>query len=340
MIPAGHLVAREQFLLPWDKETRNKPRKTGTLSLLQSDTILNCIGKDFEVIFDKTTGYITSMTYRGDTLINQGPKTYFWRALTDNDLGNGTHGRSGIWKDAGEKAQLKSLRILSVKEETIELLADYALPDSLGAVQMDYNVYGNGMLLISIFYNPLTNNELPDLLRMGTKMSLPKEFQQVEWYGRGPHESYADRKTSAFIGYYNGTLREQYHPYVRPQETGNKTDVRWLAVRNQDNGVLAVGLPLLSANVLPFPYDSLLSVSSKMRQKHGGEIKPGDEVCLFLDLKQQGVGGDNSWGAPVHREYCIPAIPYTYSFILCPFTPGQNLFNLVREAKNIASLKR
>ena len=341
MIPAGHLIAREQFQIPWQEEVNQGPQQVERLSLLQTDSSLVYIGSDFEVIFNKATGYITSMTYHGDLLIQRGPRPCFWRALTDNDLGNGTLVRSGVWKHAGEKAQLTSFRELAIESESTTLQADYLLPDSLGAVQMRYHIHGNGIIQVIVSYTPSLKADLPDLLRIGTKTILPANFSQVEWFGRGPHESYADRKNSAFVGHYSGTIWEQFHPYVRPQETGNKTDVRWIVVSTpQQYGLMAVGLPVLSANALPFDYDSLLFVSSKIRQKHGAEIKPEDEVSLFLDYQQQGVGGDNSWGAPVHPKYCIPAKEYSYSFILCPYSSETDLFNKAETARSFASKKR
>ena len=117
------------------------------------------------------------------------------------------------------------------------------------------------------------------------------EFHNLSWYGRGPHESYQDRKTGAAIGVYSGTVWEQYHPYVRPHENGNKTDVRWIALTNDEGiGLMAVGMPLLSASAHQFLPQVLKYIPDS--QRHGNEIKPGDLIRLNIDYQQMGVGGD------------------------------------------------
>jgi len=150
-------------------------------------------------------------------------------------------------------------------------------------------------------------------------------LSQVEWLGRGPHENYADRKTSAFVGHYKGSVWEQYFPYVRPQETGNKTDVRWMSVTTEKGiGLLIQGEPTISANVLPFRYEALYHKRKDEPNKHGGSVQQGDANTLFVDYAQIGVGGDNSWGARVHPEYCIPARNYNYTFTIIPVSKNGN----------------
>ena len=147
------------------------------------------------------------------------------------------------------------------------------------------------------------------------QMALPGEYSQMGWYGRGPHESYWDRKTGAAVGLYSGPVEEQIHVYVRPQETGNKTDVRWVALTNKEGaGLLAVGMPLLSVSAWPFTMEDLEEA------EHTHELTRRNQVTLNLDYKQMGVGGDNSWGARTHPEYTLPAKPYSYRFRLTPLS--------------------
>ncbi len=151
-------------------------------------------------------------------------------------------------------------------------------------------------------------------------MRLSDELQNMAWYGRGPHESYWDRKTGAKIGVYRGKVWDQYQPYVRPQENGNKTDVRWAALTNEQGvGLLAVGMPLLSVSAHPFGIEDL-DPGPMMKQRHTIDVKPRDFVTLNLDYKQMGVGGDTSWGARTHEQYRLPAEAYTYTFRLRPFS--------------------
>jgi len=161
---------------------------------------------------------------------------------------------------------------------------------------------------------------LPELPRFGTTMTLPAEFDSIAWYGRGPHESYWDRKTGAALGLYSGAVMEQYFPYIRPQENGNKTDVRWVALWNsRGTGLLAVGMPVLSVSAHHFTIDDFDEGLEK-RNRHTYHLKPRDLVTLNLDWKQMGVGGDTSWGARTHPEYMLPVREYSYAFRLRPFS--------------------
>jgi beta-galactosidase len=135
------------------------------------------------------------------------------------------------------------------------------------------------------------------------QLAIPGEFNMMTWYGRGPHESYWDRKSGASVGIYSGPVEDQIHEYVRPQETGNKTDVRWVALTNKDSvGLLAVGMPLLSVSAWPYTMQDLENA------RHIHELPRRDTITVNLDYKQMGVGGDNSWGARTHPEYTLPAV--------------------------------
>ncbi|MFH1852408.1 MAG: glycoside hydrolase family 2, partial [Candidatus Neomarinimicrobiota bacterium] len=184
-------------------------------------------------------------------------------------------------------------------------------------------------VVIDNYFSP-REESLPALPRFGMTMLLPPAYTRIAWYGRGPHESYWDRKTGAAIGLYGGLIDDQFFRYVRPQETGNKTDVRWLAVSQENGyGLLAVGLPELYAGAYPFRYSELDYVVGS--QRHGSELKRGDVVTLNLDLKQLGIGGDNAWGARPHAKYTLYPREYSYSYRLRPFAPGENPENLYRQ---------
>ena len=161
-------------------------------------------------------------------------------------------------------------------------------------------------------------------------------------FGRGPHESYADRKTSAAIGLYQLPVKEQIHHYSRPQENANKTDVRWLALQNNANsGLLVVGEQPLSASAWPYLQQDIDFIAGKdgsasasglvpVTTKHGAELLMRDLVTVNLDHKQMGVGGDTSWGRLVHKQYRIPAKSHQYTFTLIPYTQQTDLAELAR----------
>lgn len=160
---------------------------------------------------------------------------------------------------------------------------------------------------------------LPEIPRFGMRMIVPAEYEHMTWYGRGPHENYADRKSSAAIGLYQGSVWEQYHPYVRPQETGNKCDVRWVSFTNaKGEGWLIKGEKPLSTSAWNFPMEDIEYIPFDVERKHGGSIEKKDMVWVNIDHQQMGVGGDNTWGAQVHPEYTITPNPITYSFTIQP----------------------
>jgi beta-galactosidase len=153
------------------------------------------------------------------------------------------------------------------------------------------------------------------------QMVLPREFDTITWNGRGPHENYWDRHTSAAVGVYSGKVRDQYHPYIRPQENGYKTDVRWVTLTNAEGvGLLAVGMPLVSTAASCFLPDDY-EFGPEKEQRHPTDMKERDLVVFNVDFKQMGVGGDTSWGAKPHDEYMLfPTREFVYSFRLRPFS--------------------
>ena len=185
--------------------------------------------------------------------------------------------------------------------------------------QTTYTVLGNGVIHVHSSFAP-GYGELPRMPRFGMRMEMPNEFQHLQWYGRGPHESYWDRKAGARVGLFGGLVSEQYHPYIRPQESGNKTDIRWMSLRNDRGiGLLVVGDPLLSGSALHYTQEDLDDGEEK-DQRHSGELRELDLVALNIDFKQMGVGGINSWGPTALPDYSLPYRAYGYSFTLKPYS--------------------
>ncbi|RKE04099.1 beta-galactosidase [Marinifilum flexuosum] len=329
MVPKGHRIAWEQFQLPIHKEvTAIEANQLSALTLNEDQNEIKIDAKGFKLRISKSNGSLNSYKIDGTELIEKDLEPFFWRAVTDNDLGNGTPARCKVWKTAGEKRELLSIETNQISAQQIEVIVKYNLPTASSSYKTKYLVSGNGDVEIENTFVP-NSNDLPMIPRLGMQMQLPKEFSNIEWFGRGPQESMWDRKSGAMLDHYKGTVWEQYHPYVRPQETGNKTDLRWIALTNKDGkGLMAIGAPLLSGSALGFDYKELYHGGKDKPNKHGNAIKQGDVISFQIDYKQMGVGGDNSWGAPVHAEYCIPSQPYQYSFILRPINGEKDLNEL------------
>ncbi|MCD4734655.1 MAG: DUF4981 domain-containing protein [Bacteroidales bacterium] len=170
----------------------------------------------------------------------------------------------------------------------------------------------------------------PEIPRFGLKMELPDKYSNLTWYGRGPYENYWDRNTSAYLGYYESTVKEQYFPYIRPQENGYKTDIRWLSLTDQNGkGLMFLGEPEISFSALNYSINDL-DQGTKTNYKHTNDLIPKDTVFLNIDYRQMGVGGDNSWGARPHPQYTLPFGEYHYSFILRPVKGNEDLSDFGR----------
>ena len=318
-------IAKEQFLLQPVLLKNNRENSSNAEVLETKDYVL--IKEDNNSWrFDKHSGYLISWKL-GEKEILTSPSTLeFWRATTDNDYGAGFHVKADVWKNAGKHLTVSNFSIKT--ENNITTLAFSGNIKEVDAkVGIKYVFFGEDKFGVEINYTT-KNDSLPSMPRFGFRFNLKPEFKHMQWYGRGPHESYSDRKTSAFIGNYQGLIQDQYHPYVRAQESGNKTDCR--SVRISSNNML-IGIHSntpFETGVWEFNYDDLYLnegengdnlTAGKIitgTNKHGSQIIPGEQLTLILSHKQMGVGGDNSWGAMPHHKYLLTDKQYSFSFIL------------------------
>jgi hypothetical protein len=255
----------------------------------------------------------------GRPLIAGGPRLNVWRAPTDNDVHIAREWRKAGLDRLGQdirRVALVQVHPQAVQWEVEAVLAGYMLRPAFG-VQYRYTFFGSGDLLIETAVKPL--KELPVLPRLGLQMRLPGSLDRFAWYGRGPHESYADRQESARVGVYSGAVKDQYVPYVLPQEYGNKSGVRWAAITDlQGHGLLALapqGGPLLNVSVQEFTTEAITAA------KHTFDLKPCGETILNLDALQAGLGS-NSCGPGPLEKYLIKPEEMAFSVRLRPFASG------------------
>lgn len=273
--------------------------------------------KEVTAIFNKTTGLLKSYQFQGKEFLKEEPVPYFWRAPTDNDFGNRMPQRCAVWLKASHNRQLQKFEYKKLSEDQVKVETTLLLPDVPAKYKITFILTSQGELLCQNSFTPLSEKELPEIPRMGVKFILPSSFSHLEWYGRGPHENYVDRKSSAFIGRYQDNVRAMKNPYVTAQEYGNRCENRWLVIRNEAGlGLMVVGLPDFEFSALPNTPDDL---TQKWRgELHAYQVEPRDLTCLLICDMVTGVGGDDSWGARPHPQYEIPARPYDYAFILRP----------------------
>jgi beta-galactosidase len=331
ILPAGQTCATAQFRLPVYTDRQLIPiEQYSDMKKSVAGEKITIKGKDFSVTFDQAAGLMVSLKFKGAELIKEPVVLDFWRAPTDNDFGNNLPERCAIWKDAGKNARL----VHSFFDQPNPRLAvfDYtfALSDSSGifaTVAMRYKIYGSGDVMVEYQFEK-KRDSLPEIPRIGMNMILRREFDKVKWYGRGPGENYWDRKSASDIGLYKNSVAGLYTPYIRPQENGYHTDVRWLGLSNgKGQGLLVIGEPIFCFSAhhnkredftsLQRNYDERLKNPAQYN-RHTVDVVPQDLVSLYIDLGQMGVGGDNSWGAQTHPEYRIEGKSYHYRFRLKP----------------------
>jgi len=319
-IPKGHVVAAEQFALPSAAKAAVKS-ETALPQLLVEDgpRFLRVTGESFGVRFDRLTGSLDSFTHEGVELIGAGLEPNYWRAPTDNDFGNQMPRRLAVWRQASRYRTLRTIEAATSIPGQVVVTVAYSLAG--GQTQtLEYTVGGDGRVAVRSTLKLKSGAKLPELPRFGIRMAMPQGFDRVQWLGRGPFENYWDRKTAAFVGLYEMTAAEP-SPYVSPQEFGNRTDTRWVAVRNASgHGLLITGDPVLEFSAHPYWPEDLTQESRG--SKHPPEVQKRDFVCLTLDAAQMGVGGDDSWGARVHPQYTLPAKDYAFTLTLRPLGPG------------------
>jgi len=313
----GHVLAWDQLQIPFASPPAPTAETTSMekLELKESNKNIKVKGGDFVLTIGKQSGAIESFKFEGTELAASPLVPNFWRVPIDNDNGNGMPKRLGVWKNAGQDRTVNSVEAEKLSSNVIRIVAKATLPAGNCDYTTIYTVYGSGDVIVESQLKNPQNAELPELPRFGMQMAIPANFNRMSWYGRGPHETYWDRKTGAAVGIYSGQVEDLIHAYVRPQENGNKTNVRWVTLTDDDGtGLLAVGMPLLSISAWPYTTEQL------ERAKHIHELPENySNITLNLDYKQMGVGGDDSWGARTHPEYTLPAGDYSYSFRLCPY---------------------
>lgn len=321
LLGKGHVLACEQFELPF-KEGSNKIKTSSmpTVTATDSDSSIRIKGKNFSLVFDKLSGTIASFFYEGHALIEQGPLPNFRRAPTDNDVGNRMFEKCKPWYDASENRQVSSVTLDKSNAKAPKITVRFTFPEASSQMVTVYTITGNGDVIVD---NKLeTGQNQPYLPRLGMNLKLSASLNQVDWFGRGPFENYQDRKTAAFVGIYHSTPTEMYTPYVRPQENGYRTNVKWLSLSDGTSvGLLIDGSPALGFSSLPYTYDDLKGFEHS--GKHGNLLNKQSFTDLNLDYLQCGVGGDDSWGAWPMDKYLIPAKNYSWSYRLRPYLPRQ-----------------
>lgn len=313
---SGHVVAWDQFRMPYGLSPA--PAAAGVAATAGPELNVNetadavvLRGERFVARIGKASGALEAYEVQGRQLVAGPLAPNFWRAPLDNDRGNQMLKRLGVWRTAAAERKVTNVSVERLGTSAARVTAEATLPPAGSRTRTSFTVYGSGVVEVESAITPAAG--APELPRVGMQLQIPGEFRRVEWYGRGPHETYWDRRTGAPVGLYRSTVDELWTPYVEPQETGNRTDVRWVEFTNAEGfGLRALGQPELYFSAWPFPMSEL------ERAKHSADIRMSKEITVNLDHLQMGVGGDDSWGAQPHTQYRLPAKHYEYRFRLMP----------------------
>lgn len=307
-----HIVAEEQFVLqPYSFPTACPE---GKIEVERGDGWIAAYVGQTGAMFHTGNGRLMRYVSEGRDIMKELPEPWFWRAMTDNDWGEGLQRTANVWRTNRRKALGATVEEF---DDRVVVKGEYYLVDAPSYYTTIYTFRADGSLQVEVEWRR-DGEYVPELPRFGMRMSFAEDYKNFKFYGRGPWENYADRCESSFLGLYAQSTDEQLFSYVRPQESGNKTDVRWLELTNAEGvGIRVEGLQSLSVSAMPYRSEDLDPGMTK-KQMHYSDIEPRREVILHVDLAQRGLGGDTSWGASPHDPYRLTADSYSYGYIITP----------------------
>ncbi|MCD0488703.1 DUF4981 domain-containing protein [Pedobacter sp. MC2016-14] len=316
----GYEIAYEQFPLNEISAKTDTPLTYAHLKSLKTKEKLSISGKNFRVEFDLNAAVLSSYTFDGETLIQNGPHPDFWRAPTDNDIGSGFNKSMRMWRNAYNLGKAIDVKFSELETGLFEVVFKKELVNGDAIAEQTFLIYGDGSIRVNNKFTPI-KGDYQLLMRIGNNLAMSKNLNQIQWYGRGPGENYWDRKSATLVGLYTGQVKDQYIPYARPQESGNKTDVRWVSFADKKGKGLKIEYTdsLLNFSAIPYSLDDLDPEQDK-KQYHSGELVARDQIYVHLDLQQTGLQGIDSWGAWPLKEYMVPYQPSTYSYQIRPLT--------------------
>ena len=315
LIDKGQVVARQQFILnpyqfPEIKAEEAKVQKEETESYVK----FNAAGTTLTV--GKWSGWIDYIDVDGEPMLvdRESVTPEFWRAPTDNDYGAWLQQKFGVWKNP----QMK-LKDIEIDDNQVE--AKFEMADVKAELKMTYTLSEDGEIIVRQQLKTDKEAKVSQMFRYGMQLQMPKKFDEVKYYGRGPIENYCDRNSSEFIGVYNNKVADEYFNYVRPQESGNHTDIRWFRVIDKDGkGLEFYSNAPMEANALNYLMSDLDDGPMKDKKvgHHSGDLIERPLTQVHIQQRQMGLGCVNSWGAWPRPEYLVPYQDYDFTFVITP----------------------
>ncbi|MHA1220964.1 MAG: beta-galactosidase small subunit family protein, partial [Candidatus Heimdallarchaeota archaeon] len=319
-----YVIAFDQFKVPFESQSLLYLKKN-TIAEVNYEELEDSIkvsNSKLKVEFSTKSGRIKTFIYEGREFIVKPLTPNFWRAPIDNDLGLIAMAPKFLvpflkrnlykWKRANRQQKLVKMTVDQISPVAVRVKTKSRMPFGLSSMAITYTIYGNGDIQIDFRFYPKAN-----MIRLGMQIAIPADFENISWYGKGPHETQFDRKLGAAVGVYSLKVNEMTHNYVKPQENGNRTDVRWITLRNDTGlGLLIESYSDSLLNISTWPY----SMSDLENAKHINDLPKRDFITVNIDYKQRGVGGDWPAIARTHSEFKLKKNRrYFYSYRIRPF---------------------
>ena len=322
----GHIVAQEQFVCnkyQWreiaderkaaiEKSNAATEESNSAIDVHVTYGIIIVKGEKFELKLSNRNGELYSYEYDGMQMLKSPLKLNFWRPSTDTDRGNYLPVRCATWRAAGGSTNWRNTKVKEIKRidhSTVQIMVEYNIPTTVESwCRIIYTIFGDGCVKVDYHLKP--GQGLPEIPEIGLLFTLPSDFNRIQWYGRGPHENYIDRLKSAHVEIYDAAIEEQMTPYLKPQECGNKVEVRWAKIYGvKPYGLLFEGNPAMEMNALGYLPEEIEMAS------HQCNLPASDKTIVRVNYMQMGVGGDNAWGATTHEEFLLKSDKeYSFSF--------------------------
>ena len=327
LMKVGQVIAYRQLEIEKQKIAIASANNVGTgkIKVMKDDksNLLTFKSDEATIAFDKKTGWLAQYQVKGKDLLGKegSLKPNFWRAVTDNDMGAGMQKKFAAWKNP--QFNLKALDVTIEKSEGVKqalVRASYEMPEVKARLEMTYRIAPNGKITVSEQLVMTPEEKVSDMFRFGMVMNMPYQMSQIEYYGRGPIENYNDRKECMRMGTWKQNTDDQFFPYIRPQETGTKTDIGWWKQTDANGvGLLFTPVDQRIGDMSALHYNIAdLDEGLDKQQRHSYEVKKSVYTNICIDKVQMGVGGTNSWGAWPLKPYRVPAADYQFSFVLTP----------------------
>ena len=320
---AGHELTKQQFKLPFETKATPKEMDSDNITFDETKEQIVVSSKNFKVSIGKKSGLIENYETGNKQVITSALKPYFWRPLTDNDeSGWRAQQRLSIWKDLPEMLSVDDINLDASSARVSVKLVYKEL-----SLNLSYTFANDGT--VDVKFDLSIPEEMPEPIRVGMTMGISTNLQQMSFYGKGPFENYSDRNGGADIDIYKGNVDDFYYNYTKPQESSNHTCVRWLALTNNNSGLMVLGETPLQTSVWPYTAENIRIA------QHPTELEKADALTVNISDKMAGVGGNDSWSInarPINK-YRLLEKAYSYEFKLVPLSKAKNLQQVYRETK-------